>query len=191
MPLDGELVILREERPTDMQFLVDLRNDLETQAWSKTLPPDYTEWMYQRRFEERKFSYDRSDGRFIIVHKESGELAGTISYSGLEPRFSATLGIMVARKFWGSGVAYDASEVILKFIFVELGLRVARLWTHSGNPRAVRLAEKSGFKVSGRTRQSIFKGGALYDNLVVDMLREEYFALHSELTDNLPSLPSD
>ncbi len=191
MPLEGELVILREERPTDMQFLVDLRNDLETQAWSKTLPPDYTEWMYQRRFEERKFSYDRSDGRFIIVHKESGELAGTISYSGLEPRFSATLGIMVARKFWGSGVAYDASEVILKFIFVELGLRVARLWTHSGNPRAVRLAEKSGFKVSGRTRQSIFKGGALYDNLVVDMLREEYFALHSELTDNLPSLPSD
>ncbi len=191
MPLEGELVILREERPTDMQFLVDLRNDLETQAWSKTLPPDYTEWMYQRRFEERKFSYDRSDGRFIIIHKESGELAGTISYSGLEPRFSATLGIMVARKFWGSGVAYDASEVILKFLFVELGLRVARLWTHSGNPRAVRLAEKSGFKVSGRTRQSIFKGGALYDNLVVDMLREEYFALHSELTDNLPSLPSD
>ncbi len=191
MPLEGELVILREERPTDMQFLVDLRNDLETQAWSKTLPPDYTEWMYQRRFEERKFSYDRSDGRFIIIHKESGELAGTISYSGLEPRFSATLGIMVARKFWGSGVAYDASEVILKFLFVELGLRVARLWTHSGNPRAVRLAEKSGFKVSGRTRQSIFKGGALYDNLVVDMLREEYFALHPELTDNLPSLPGD
>lgn len=46
MPLEGELVILREERPEDMNLQVELRNDLETQAWSKTLPPDYTESMY-------------------------------------------------------------------------------------------------------------------------------------------------
>ena len=45
MPLEGKLVILREERPEDMKFLVVLRNDLETQAWSKFLPPDYTEAM--------------------------------------------------------------------------------------------------------------------------------------------------
>ena len=42
MALAGKLTILREEQPEDMQFLVDLRNDLDTQAWSQTLPPDYT-----------------------------------------------------------------------------------------------------------------------------------------------------
>jgi RimJ/RimL family protein N-acetyltransferase len=191
MPLEGEIVILREERPEDMKPLVDLRNDLETQAWSKTLPPDYTELMYVKRFEGREFSYDRTEGRFIIIHKESEEFAGTISYTGLDPRFSATVGIMVAKKFWGSGVAFDAQEVLLKFLFAELGLRVVRLWTHSGNPRAVKLAQKSGFIVSGRMRQSIFKNGELYDNLLVDLLREEYFALHPELTDNLPALPGE
>src|SRR3990170_6964868 len=36
MPLEGKLVILREERPEDVKFLAFLRNDLETQAWSKT-----------------------------------------------------------------------------------------------------------------------------------------------------------
>jgi RimJ/RimL family protein N-acetyltransferase len=190
MPLEGKIVRLREERPEDMPQLTALRNDLQTQAWSKTLPPDYTEQMYLKRFEGREFSYDPKEGRFIVEHKESGEFVGTVLYTGLEKRFSTTIGIMVVRKFWGGGLAYDAQETLLQFLFVELGLRVVRLWTHSGNPRAVGLAEKSGFKVNGGMRQSIFKGGELYDSLLVDLLREEYFARHPELEDNLPPLPA-
>jgi RimJ/RimL family protein N-acetyltransferase len=187
MPLEGRLVILREQHPEDQKLLVDLRNDMATQAWSKSLPPDYTEHMYQKRFEAREFSYDRDEGRFTIVHKESGERIGYIGYSHLEPRFSTIIGIVVAKEFWGTGLALDAQEVLLQFLFIELGLRVVRLWTHSGNPQAVKLAQKSGFQISGRVREAIFKGGELYDNLIVDLLREEYFALHPELTDNLPS----
>jgi RimJ/RimL family protein N-acetyltransferase len=163
MPLEGENVRLREERPEDMKLLVALRNDLETQAWSRTLPPDYTENMYMKRF------------------------AGTISYSGLEPRWSAVLGIMVPKKYWGSGVALEASEVLLMFLFQEIGVRVVRLYTHSGNPRAVKLAEKSGFRISMRQRQAIFKNGEMYDNLVMDLLREEYYVQHPELEDQLPA----
>jgi RimJ/RimL family protein N-acetyltransferase len=188
MALEGEIVILREERAEDMPFLVGLRNDLETQAWSKTLPPDYTQAMYLKRFESREFSFERSDGRFMIVHKQSGELAGTISYQGLQPRWSTSFGIMVAKQFWGGGVAYDAQEVLLSFLFQELGLRVVRLFTHSGNPRAMRLAGKSGFRVSMRQRQAVFKNGQLFDNLMMDLLREEYFAHHPELVDKLPGL---
>jgi RimJ/RimL family protein N-acetyltransferase len=189
MGLEGRLVTLREERPEDMPLLMALRNDLETQAWSKTLPPDYTEPMYRKRFEERSFSFDRSDGRFIIEDKASHQFAGTISYTSLEQRFATTIGIMVAKPFWGSGIAGDAQDVLLKFLFSELGLRVVRIWTHSGNPRAVRLAEKAGFKVSCRMRQAVYKNGELYDNLIMDLLREEYYALHPELVDRLPALP--
>ena len=185
MPLESDRLILREERADDMEFLLGLRNDLTTQAWSKTLPPDYTEPMYRKRFEAREFSFDRADGRFVILLKESGERAGTISYSNVESRHSATVGIMMAQKFWGGGYALEAQEVLLKFLFVELGLRVVRLWTHSGNPRAVKLAEKSGFQVSARQRESIFKDGRLFDNLSMDLLREEYFAQRTEMVDGL------
>lgn len=188
MALDGTLCRLREERADDLPFLLALRNDLETQAWSKTLPPDYTEPMYQKRFQGREFSFDRNDGRFIIVHAESGERAGMIQYSGLEPRWSATIGIMVAKAYWGTGLALDAQEVLLRFLFQELGLRVVRVWTHSGNPGAVGLARKSGFQVSLRRREAVFKNGQLFDNLGLDLLREEYFARHPELADGLPSL---
>ena len=123
-----------------------------------------------------------------MVDRETGERAGYISYTGLNRRFAATIGLIVARPFWGTGVALDAQEVLLRFLFVELGIRVARIWTHSGNPRAVALAAKSGFQVSARQRESIFKSGSLYDNLIMDLLREEYFALHPELVDGLPPL---
>jgi RimJ/RimL family protein N-acetyltransferase len=188
MPLEGDLVILREERREDLDFFRELRNDLDTQAWSKTLPPDFTEPMYTKRFEAREFSYDPKEGRFTIVRKDTGERAGYVSYTGLERRFAATMGIIIDKACWGTGIALDAQEVLLKFLFVELGLRVVRLWTHSGNPHAVRLAERSGFQVSGRMRESIFKGGECYDTLIMDLLREEYFARYPELSDHLSPL---
>ena len=95
---------------------------------------------------------------------------------------------MIAKSFWGTGAALDAQEVLLKFLFVELGLRSVRLWTHSGNPRAIGLAEKSGFRIAARTREAVFKNGELLDNVVMDLLREEYFALHPELVDKLPGI---
>jgi len=188
MALEGKLVILREQKREDMQKLVDLRNDLETQAWSVSLPPDFTLEMYQKRYDKREFSFERQDGQFTILIKDSGEYAGLVSYTDLQPRFSGTIGIIVDKKYWGGGVAYDAQEVLLKFLFEELGLRVVRLWTHSGNPRAVKLAEKSGFKVSLRMREAIWKNGQLLDNLNIDLLREEYYALHPELIDGMPAI---
>ena len=188
MPLEGKIIVLREERREDMPLLTALRNDLDTQAWGMSLPPDYTDLMYTKRFEAREFSFSPEEGRFIIEHKESGEFAGTISYTWLRPRFAATIGIMVDKKFWGKGVALDAQETLLHFMFVELGLRVVRLWTHSGNPQAIGLAEKSGFKIVFRRREAVFKSGQLLDGVGMDILREEYFALHPELTNTLPPI---
>lgn len=188
MGLEGKIVRLREERPEDMKMLTEMRNDLETQAWNQTLPPDYTERMHQQRFEKREFSYQPKEGRFIVVMKETGEVAGSILYSSLTSRWEATLGIMLAKEFWGTGAAYDASEVLLRFMFVELGLRVVRLWTQGGNQRAIGLAEKSGFKVSLRQREAAFRGGQRVDNISMDLLREEYFVLRPELEDDLSPL---
>ncbi len=188
MALEGKLVLLREEQPGDISKLTALRNDLETQAWSKTLPPDYTEEMYMKRFQAREFSFDPKEGRFVITARESGEFVGLIIYSELHPRWSATIGVVIGKKFWGTGFAAEAQELLLKFLFIELGLRVVRLYTHTGNPRAIGLAKKAGFKVAVRQREAIFKNGEVYDNLMMDLLREEFFVLHPDLVDNLPSL---
>jgi len=186
VPLEGLLVTLREERRDDQKLFAQLRNDLETQAWSKALPPTYTEEMHVKRFDAMEFSYNRTSARLPIVYNETGELAGYISYTDLEPRLSASIGLVVAKPFWGTRVALDAQEVLLRFLFSELGLRVVHLWTHSGNPRAVGLAEKSGFRVTARLREAAYKNGQLLDTLAMSLARDEYYARHPELADALP-----
>ena len=189
MVLVGTLVILREERKEDLAKQVALRNDLDTQAWSKVLPPDFTYEMYEARFNKREFSFDRKDGKFSIISKENDDYVGHISYSEYEDRFSATIGIIVDKRYWGTGMAYDAQEVLLKFLFLELGVRVVRLWTQSGNQGAIKLAKKSGFQISGTIRHTVYMRGKINNILVVDLLREEYFARHPDLVDILPPLP--
>ncbi|NIW45308.1 MAG: GNAT family N-acetyltransferase, partial [Gammaproteobacteria bacterium] len=142
MALEGDLIRLREERDSDLPLLVKLRNDLDTQAWGKALPPDYTEGMYRQRMEDRKFSFDRNDGRFIIEFIENEEPIGIgyIGFSSVTYRMDATVGIMLDKKYWGSGVAFEAQELMLKFLFEEIGVRVIRLWTQTSVPRAIGLA---------------------------------------------------
>lgn len=188
MALEGKLVCLREERETDLPLLVRLRNDLETQAWSKSLAPDFTEAMYRQRYESRGFSFDHTDGRFIIERLADGEAIGYCGFYDLQSRLSVTWGIAVRKDCWGAGFALDAQETILKFFFEEYGLRVVRMYTHSGNQGMVRLGEKSGFRISVRLREAVFKGGRFYDTLLMDLLREEYYERHPELEDHLPPL---
>jgi RimJ/RimL family protein N-acetyltransferase len=188
MALEGKLVILREERREDQRLFADLRNDVDTQAWPKALPPDYTEEMHIRRLETREFTYERDSARLAIVEKASGRLAGFVSYTGEQHRVSASIGIVVSREFWGTGVAFDAQELLLRFLFDELGLREAHLWTHSGIPKALALAGRSGFVECIRLRESVFKNGRLLDAVVMSLLREEYYARHADKADRLPKV---
>lgn len=185
MPLEGERVRLREVRESDLDLFVQLRNDLATQAWSRTLPPDYTREMIRRRYWDREFSYRRDHGIFIIEGRDSSEAIGMISYSDVVDRFEATWGLALDRKWWGTGVAHDAAEVLLRFMFEELGLRVVRLYTQTENERAVAAFRKLGFQESVRTPGAIFKAGRRADNLMMDLLREEWYALHPDLHDGL------
>ncbi len=188
MPLQGEYVLLREERADDRELSLGLRNDLATQGWNQALPPDYTEHMDRQRYRSREFSTDRHDARFVVERRDTGEAIGTISYTGLRKRHEATIGIGTLQSAWGSGLAYDAQETLLGFLFGELGVRVVRLWTNSANTRGMRLARRSGFRVALRHREACFKGGRLCDNVMMDLLREEYYALHPDRSDGLPSI---
>ncbi len=188
MSLEGELVVLREEHREDQKLFAALRNDADTQAWAKALPPDYTEEMHVKRFEAREFSFERDSARLAIVEKASGRLAGFVSYTGEQHRLSASIGIVVSKEFWGTGVAFDAQETLLGFLFDELGLREAHLWTHSGIPKAIGLAQRSGFAVCIRLRESVFKNGRLLDAVIMSLLREDYYARHPEKADRLPPI---
>ncbi len=141
--------------------------------------------MIEKRYFDRPFEYRRDSAMFIIEATETGEAVGVLNYSELQDRMSASLGIMIDRPFWGNGMGHEANELILRFLFEELGLRVVRLWTQTGNERAIGSARKLGFQAAVRLPQAIFKGGRYHDNVMMDLLREEWYELHPELEDQL------
>jgi len=102
-------------------------------------------------------------------------MIGYTDYREHPPRLGATVGMAIGVEFWGKGYALDAAEILLGFLFEERGLHVVRIWTQSGNLRAVSLAEKMGFKTSACLRESAIINGKLYDTLLMDLLREEYY----------------
>ncbi|MDH5402805.1 MAG: GNAT family N-acetyltransferase [Candidatus Heimdallarchaeota archaeon] len=189
MPLIGENVVLREVRVDDNPYFQMLRNDMETQGFNQSLPPDYTIGMIASQSSEKKFSFERVDGNFTIEEKNSGIFVGRISYSGYEKRHTAAVGIALLKDFWGKGYGYEAHELLLKFLFLELGVRVVRWYTTSENIGSYKLAQKSGYQISVRKPEAIFKSGKLFDMLMLDLIRDDYFAQHPELTDELRLLP--
>lgn len=185
MALESKTIRLREIRDEDIDFVVALRNDLGTQAWSRTLPPDTTRSMYEKRYHDKEFSFDRTDGHFVIALTKTDQPIGYAAYSGLKDRHEVMIGLAVARTHWGKGYATLACDLLLGFLFDEAGVQVVRWWTTSDNEGSVALARKLGFVDGVRLRNGIFRGGQFADNLQLDLLRSEWYERQPDRSDGM------
>ncbi len=184
--LAGKLVKLRPVRDSDYEVLASLKNDLRTQAWNQRMPQCYTAATMKERYE--KIMKRPNTGVFAIETLD-GHLVGSMEYREGPPRQSATIGTIVGMEYWGRGHSQEAIELVLRFLFAERGLQVVGLWTQSGNVRAVRAAEKLGFRIGARLRENSVVDGKLVDTLYMDLLREEFYKSRG-LEDGLPALDS-
>ena len=78
------------------------------------------------------------------------------------------------RADWSKGYGTDAMKVCLRYAFHELGAQRVSLTVYEYNPRALRVYEKVGFRVEGRSRQDVAKEGRRYDSIWMGLLREEW-----------------
>lgn len=78
--------------------------------------------------------------------------------------------------YWGKGYGGDALYLLLAYAFRELNLYRVGLTVMSYNTRAIRLYEKAGFTLEGRTRGAICRDQQRFDMLSYGVLAEEWFA---------------
>lgn len=82
------------------------------------------------------------------------------------------------RAYWGKGFGTDAMKLLLAFGFREWNLHRVSLLVFGYNPRALRSYEKCGFRVEGRIRNQVKRGGERYDSIVMGILRDEWANAH-------------
>jgi RimJ/RimL family protein N-acetyltransferase len=80
------------------------------------------------------------------------------------------------REFWDKGYGTDAMRVLLRYAFSELNLHRVSLTVFEYNPRAIRSYETAGYKVEGRERKFLKRGGKRWDMLYMGILRQEWQA---------------
>jgi RimJ/RimL family protein N-acetyltransferase len=74
----------------------------------------------------------------------------------------------------GHGYGTDATRVLLRYGFMEMGLNCIALEVFSFNAAGVRAYEKVGFKLDGTMRDFLFRDGKFHDMHLMSMTRAEW-----------------
>jgi len=110
---------------------------------------------------------------FAIADKN--ELIGAIGIM-LQPdvyRFSAEIGYWLAEPFWGKGIATQAVKKMTEFAFNHFNFNRLFAGVFEGNESSLRVLEKAGYKLEGKSRKSVYKENKFRDQLMYSILKEE------------------
>ncbi len=132
---------------------------------------------YTRRYlnylQSRYRSGDFHD--WAVVWRESGRMIGTCGFTqfNLEAN-SAEIGYVLARPYWGIGIAPEAARAVLRFGFRELRLHRIEAHYMIGNDRSRRVMEKIGMRFEGVRRDSLHVKGRYVSVGVYSILEDEF-----------------
>lgn len=131
----------------------------------------------REEFEQRINSNDVM--AFSVMLRENDQHIGLVELYGIEDyERKCYWGIILTKEYWRQGYGTEAAEMLLEYVFKDLGFRRLKSYTHSGNKMSIAFQEKVGFVREGVLRREYFFGGEYVDGIDYGMLREEYFRLH-------------
>ncbi|WP_461615192.1 GNAT family N-acetyltransferase [Clostridium sp. Marseille-QA1073] len=174
----GEKVKLREYRKEDIKKAQEYMNDREIRGLlAPNIPYPYTYEDEVRWFEGLSANKDLYN--FAIETLNDKKYIGGCGINNIDWKNSvATVGIFIGDKdYLGKGYGTDAMKILINFIFEEMNINKIKLNVYSFNERAVKSYEKCGFKKEGLLRKEIFRQGKYHDEVVMGILREEYYGV--------------
>ena len=119
---------------------------------------------------------ENSSYNWAIVLKEIGEPIGGINVVHIyENTDTAEIGYVIGRKWWGQGIAAEAFQAIIPYLF-SVGFGQIRASHAEKNPASGRVMEKCSLKYEGTLRRFFrANSGELLDICYRSILREEYY----------------
>jgi len=122
---------------------------------------------------------------FAIIEKENDMLLGNCSLMDIDHvhRISE-LGIFIGdENYHNKGYGTEALNLLLDYAFNILNLKNVMLKVHAFNKRAVKCYQKVGFKKIGHRRSAFEIAGKRHDEILMDILKEEFEGKLDQLVD--------
>lgn len=175
--LTGDRIRLRELREDDLAVLVPWWQDpdvMVTQT-SGTLHPRSADAIAEQF---RGWSRNTGiDAGLTVVSRDEGTVLGHAALFGADAHNrTATFAIVIGPPHQGQGYGTEATRLMLRYGFSELGLHRIQLVANGFNERAIHTYAKVGFVEEGRDREAVFRGGAWHDLVRMGILDHEWRA---------------
>jgi RimJ/RimL family protein N-acetyltransferase len=156
----------------------------DTEYWrllAATPPYPWSQEGVKKFIEKDLLKDDPRNIFFTIRALEDDRLIGELGFDGISYTQGETfVGIGIGeRDYWDKGYGTDAMNVLLRYGFTELNLQRVTLTVFEYNARAIRSYEKCGFRVEGRTRETLHREGRRWDVIFMGILQEEWQALNA------------
>jgi RimJ/RimL family protein N-acetyltransferase len=118
------------------------------------------------------------DSVHFAIEVKDGTHIGTIGFQRVHPENrKARLGISIGdKRYWSQGFGTDAMLTMLRFGFEQMNLHRIDLLVDADNERAIACYGKCGMLEEGRFRGAHYQRGRHIDQLVMGILRDEYYA---------------
>lgn len=174
MNLIGNKVILRALEIEDMEFLREMLNDPEME--SAVIGWSFPTSKFEQALWYEKAIIDKQNLKFAIQTK-AGEIIGLATLGKIDwKNRKANHGIKLSKNApRGQGYATDAVMAVMKYAFEELQLNRLEGSLFEQNVASKRLYTKCGWVIEGKVRQSVFKNNEYRDEIILGILRDEYF----------------
>ena len=165
------MISLRRATPNDVDWLVALYNDDETEPFLGGRNAREAETIAAEV--ERSLQEPAKTGRLII--ELDGKRAGALQFderSGAN-RIAHLGGLAVHPDFRGRGVADQGARLFQRYLLDELGFHRLELAVYGFNERAIRHAERVGYVREGVKRRAYLRHGEWQDAVEFALLRED------------------
>ena len=133
-------------------------------TWSSHKTPKETERyinLLQKKYKSGVFN------DFGLVIKETGKFIGTCGFTSFDyENNTAEIGYVLAKPFWGQGLALEAAQRVMKFGIEHFGLSGFCAKCIQGNDASLRVMQKCGMTVEGVYSGSMFIKGE-YKTIIV------------------------
>jgi len=165
------VIALRPATVEDVDFLVELYNDDETEPFLGGRNARDAESV--RAEIRRSLAEPVKCGRMII--EVDGQRAGIMAFDERSEanRIAHLGGLAVHPDFRGRGVADEAARLFQRYLIFELGYHRLELACYGFNERAIRHSERVGFVREGVQRRAYLRHGEWQDAVLFALLRED------------------
>jgi RimJ/RimL family protein N-acetyltransferase len=177
MNIKGKIVTLRAMEIEDQEMLRETINDPEIEKMIGGYSFPLSKEQQLNWF--RSNLNNHNNIRLIIETAEDGAV-GFANIVNIDwKNRTAFHGLKIAnKKFRARGIGTDTVMAIMKYAFEELQLnRLDSTIIEYNEPSRRLYCDKCGWMVEGVRRKAVFKSNEYHDELIVGILREEYFEL--------------